>query len=96
MVQRADADLSALADGSQDAGVPADADEEAVEPHYAVPGVEATVYTENLQVGEGSVAAKDSRLHQAGQRTVCPACVAPTCVPLRLASLVEPARISLS
>jgi hypothetical protein len=39
--------------------VPADPDEEAVEPHYAVPGVEVTVCTENLQVDEDSVTPKD-------------------------------------
>lgn len=83
--------------GHKTRGVPADADEEAVEPHYAVPGVEATVYTENLQVGEGSVAAKDYTTASSGTahrvpRVCSPHMRAPAC----LASLVEPARISLS
>ena len=60
-----DDDLSASADDhealEEPVTIPADEDEEADEPRGAIPAVEITVYTENLQIGEGegSVAPKD-------------------------------------
>ena len=58
-----DAGLSASADEHQaseeSATAPADEDEEAAKPRYAASTVEVTVHTENLQLGEASVAPKD-------------------------------------